>query len=227
MMEFFRYPHTPHLACLGAYVPRDDKVLSPAEVRDLLSQDVVVEEKLDGANLGISVDPDGNIQVQNRGQYLVPPFSGQFSRLQVWVSQHGEALVPALGDALILFGEWCAARHSIYYNHLPDWFIAFDIYDRHAGQFWSTVRRDTFVEGLGFTVVPPLTRRRVTLPELMDITKTSTSRFGEAPLEGVIVRHENTKFLEQRAKLVRADFAQTITEHWRSRPIEWNRLATA
>jgi hypothetical protein len=31
----------------------------------------------------------------------------------------------------------------------------------------------------------------------------------------------------QRAKLVRADFAQGIDDHWRSRPIEWNRLAPA
>ena len=57
--KFFRFPHT-----------RDDKVLSHAEVASLLSGEVVVEEKLDGANVGLSLDANGNLVVQNRGQYL-------------------------------------------------------------------------------------------------------------------------------------------------------------
>jgi hypothetical protein len=55
-----------------------------------------------------------------------------------------------------------------------------------------------------------------------DLSFAGTSRFGTGPLEGVIVRRESAKFLEQRAKLVRPDFTQAITDHWRSRRIEWN-----
>ena len=54
-MNFFRYPHTPHLAWLGEGAPRDDKVLSPLEVEAFLSQPLIVEEKVDGANIGISI----------------------------------------------------------------------------------------------------------------------------------------------------------------------------
>ena len=77
MTDFFRFPHTPHLAWLGEGSPRDDKVLSPDEVTALLASDVVVEEKLDGANLGLSLAPDGRLRVQNRGQYLAQPHAGQ------------------------------------------------------------------------------------------------------------------------------------------------------
>jgi len=70
MTDFFRFPHTPHLAWLGPGAPRDDKVLTPAEVRELLNGEVVVEEKIDGANLGLSLAPDGSLRAQNRGQYL-------------------------------------------------------------------------------------------------------------------------------------------------------------
>ena len=52
---FFRFPHTPHLTWLGLGEPRDDKVLSGDEALALLSADVVLEEKLDGANLGFSL----------------------------------------------------------------------------------------------------------------------------------------------------------------------------
>jgi ATP-dependent RNA circularization protein (DNA/RNA ligase family) len=71
---FFRFPTTPHLAWLAKDgMPRDDKVLSPTEAQALLSGDVVVEEKLDGANLGLSLSSDGTVLAQNRGQYLGEP----------------------------------------------------------------------------------------------------------------------------------------------------------
>ena len=68
--RFFRFPHTPHLVWLGQDAPRDDKVFSSAEAQALLASDVVVEEKLDGANLGFSLTSDGGLRAQNRGQYL-------------------------------------------------------------------------------------------------------------------------------------------------------------
>ena len=227
MTDFFRFPHTPHLTWLGAGTPRDDKVLSQAEARALLAGEVAVEEKLDGATLGVSVDPTGKLRLQIRGQYLNPPFAGQFSRLAVWVARHEYELAPALGDSLILFGEWCAARHSVVYDRLPDWFVAFDVYDRAVNQFWSAARRDSWALALGLEVVPTLARQRMTLDEMKALIMTGISRFGTTPLEGVIVRRESAAFLEQRAKLVRPDFTQAILEHWRNRPIEWNTVTLA
>ncbi|GAA5264601.1 hypothetical protein ACOSOMT5_P1026 [Acidiphilium sp. MT5] len=227
MTDFFRFPHTPHLAWLDTGKPRDDKVLAPTEANSLLAGEVIVEEKLDGANLGVSGDPSGQLRLQNRGEYLIPPFLGQFSRAAAWIACHENDLAPLLGNTLILFGEWCAARHSVVYDHLPDWFVAFDIYDRTAGKFWSTQRRDAWAAALDLAVAPVLARRRMTLAELKSLVMADTSRFGTTPLEGVIVRREGPAFLEQRAKLVRPDFTQAIGEHWRSRRIEWNALAHA
>jgi ATP-dependent RNA circularization protein (DNA/RNA ligase family) len=227
MTDFFRFPHTPHLAWLGSGTPRDDKVLSVADADALLSGEVVIEEKLDGANLGVSVDEDGRLRLQNRGQYLVPPFGGQFSRATAWMERHQERLAPTLGDELMLFGEWCAARHSVVYDHLPDWFIAFDLYDRPAGRFWSKQRRDAWLDRLNLPAVPALARGRTTFAKLKALTMTSTSRFGNTPLEGVIIRRDGAEFLERRAKLVRPDFAQAIVEHWRNRRLEWNQVLPA
>ena len=222
MSDFFRFPHTPHLAWLGDGSPRDDKVLSPVEARALLAGDVVVEEKLDGANLGISVDEAGMLRLQNRGQYLLPPFRGQFSRAGGWLAQHACAMATGLGQGLILFGEWCAARHSVRYDQMPDWFLAFDVYDRTARRFWSTSRRDALVRSLDLSLVPCLARGRMTLDAVKARVLTGTSCFGPTPMEGVVIRRERPDYLDQRAKLVKADFTQAITEHWRDRPIEWN-----
>ena len=99
MPDFHRFPHTPHIAWLGTGTPRDDKLLSPQEVAALLADEVVVEERLDGANLGISMGPGGQRRVQNRGQYLHPPFTGQFSRLPSWCAPNSPRPLTRIGAA--------------------------------------------------------------------------------------------------------------------------------
>lgn len=225
MNTFYRFPHTPHLAWLGEGSPRDDKVLPKSDVTDLLKGAVVVEEKLDGANLGISVGSQGSIRIQNRGQYLEAPFSGEFARLSSWLPQREETIARLLGPNLILFGEWCSARHSLNYLALPDWFLAFDVYDRSAGQFWSTTRRNELVARLSLPVVPTVFAGKTSLHELKSLLLHTNSRFREVPLEGLVIRKENSEWLEARAKLVHPNFTQAITEHWSRRGLEWNRLA--
>ncbi len=222
--DFFRFPHTPHLAWLGQENPRDDKVLSPTEVQTLLAGDVVVEEKLDGANLGISLAPDGSLRAQNRGQYLVEPHAGQFARLPAWIAQHGDALRSVLTPGLMVFGEWCAARHSLDYAALPDWFLLFDVYDRQEGRFWCSARRNALAASAGLATVPQVGHGRHSVASLKELVATRSSHYRQGPLEGVVIRRESVQWCESRAKLVRADFTQAIETHWRKRAIEWNRV---
>ena len=224
MTNFFRFPHTPHLAWLGETPPRDDKVLSRSEVDALLAGPVTVEEKLDGANLGVSMGVNGVLRFQNRGQYLVTPYTGQFSRLAGWAAQHTQILEAVLTPGLILFGEWLAARHSISYTGLPDWFVAFDVHDAGEGGFWSGDRRDGLAGQLGLPTPPCLLRGRSSLPALRDVVTQGSSRFGAAALEGLVVRRDGKRLNEARAKLVRPGFTQAIGEHWRHRTLEWNQV---
>ena len=224
MTDFFRFPHTPHLAWLGEGSPRDDKVLSPREVTALLADDVVVEEKLDGANVGLSLAPDSGLRAQNRGQYLAQPHAGQFARLPAWLAQHFDALRAVLTPNLILFGEWCAARHSLDYPALPDWFLLFDVYDRSAGRFWSSARRNALASRAGLVTVPQVLQGKTTVTALWQLVATKPSHYRQGPLEGVVIRRESPEWCEARAKLVRHDFTQAIDTHWRKRAIEWNRL---
>jgi len=224
MLDFVRFPHIPHIAWLGEGAPRDDKVLPPAEVRALLAGDVVVEEKLDGANLGFSLGPDGGLRAQNRGQYLAGPNAGQFARLPAWLAQHGDAVRSALTPNIILFGEWCVARHSLDYAALPDWLLLFDVYDRSTGRFWSTTRRNSLAVSAGLSSVPRIARGKTTVAALKQLVDATPSRYRKGPLEGVVVRRESVEWCEARAKLVRADFTQAIEAHWRKRVIEWNRV---
>ena len=229
MSDFFRFPHTPHIAWLAKGEPRDDKVLSPVEAQSLLTHVAVVEEKLDGANLGFSLDAHGQVQVQNRGQYLQAPFAGQFARLPDWLAQAGDRIELALlgfaNTPVILFGEWCAARHSLDYDQLPDWFLLFDVCDKTEGRLWSVQRRNALAEAFGFATVPCLFQGSTTLEQLKAMLQDTPSHYRSGSLEGVVIRRDSEHWCEARAKLVRPDFTQAIEEHWSRRRVEWNRLA--
>jgi len=227
MSDFFRFPHTPHIAWLGKGKPRDDKVLAADEASQFLREPVMLEEKADGANLGLSVGSDGVVRAQNRGQYLPKPYAGQFSRLNAWLAGHELALHDALGDKLMLFGEWLAATHSIAYDRLPDFFLLFDVYDRSTQRFWSTVRRNALAERLGLSVIRSLGAGHFKLAEVRRKVLESSSAYHQGACEGIYLRREDDDWLLARAKLIHPDFAQSIAEHWRSRTLRWNKVGQA
>ncbi len=225
MTAFFRFPHTPHLVWLGQGTPRDDKVLAASEVEAFLAHAVVLEEKVDGANLGFSVGSDGEVRAQNRGQYIPRPFIGQFARLNGWLTIHEEALFDTLGEHLMLFGEWVAAVHSLEYPSLPDYFLVFDVYDKQAQRFWSTTRRNALALRLALSHIHQLGAGHYRLNALQQILVSTTSIYRGGTCEGIYLRQEDEEWLVARAKLVHPDFVQNIGEHWRSRYLRWNRLS--
>ncbi len=223
MTAFFRFPHTPHLAWLGEGRPRDDKVLAPHDARELVSHEVVVEEKVDGANIGFSVDEHGVLLAQNRGTYLsLEGGHGQWKPLKRWLAPRADELAAALFPDLMLFGEWCYAVHSVRYTRLPDWFLAFDVYDRASGKFWSVERRNELVATLSLAVVPVLASGRFDVAGLRALL--GSSRLTDGPAEGLYVRRDADRHLMSRAKLVRREFVQAIDEHWSKKALVPNAL---
>ena len=222
-LSLAKFPSTPHLTVLDGATVRDDKVLTPVERDRFLDHNVIVEEKIDGANLGISFDSKGEIQAQNRGSLLTEPMTGQWKTLPDWLSIHCDRFFDVLLDRYILFGEWCYAKHSIFYDQLPDWFVGFDVFDSQTNRFVCRDVRDRLLESLQLHVVPCLASGRLTLGEIA--ASLGQSHFGNAPAEGLYLRYDDGDWLGNRAKLVRPSFIQAIDEHWSSRSLEVNRLA--
>ncbi|MCB2203450.1 RNA ligase family protein [bacterium] len=191
---------------------RGDKVFTESEREEFLTHEVTVEEKVDGANLGLSFDSDGNFRAQNRGAYLHLPSSGQWEKLDDWLRLNTETLFDHLTDRYILFGEWCYAQHSIFYGSLPDWFLAFDIYDREKHLFLATARRDQLFADMHITKVPYIARGKFTYPEVRELL--SQSKLTNLPAEGIYLRAGHGEWLERRAKLVRPEFIQAVEQHW-------------
>jgi ATP-dependent RNA circularization protein (DNA/RNA ligase family) len=221
--DFFKFPSTPHLATLAGVDIRGDKVLSESERDEFLRYDLVVEEKVDGANLGISFDSEGNVRAQNRGAYLHMPGSGQWKKIGEWIAFRTDALFEHLSDRYILFGEWCYAQHSVFYDRLPDWFLGFDIYDKQSGRFISSGRSDDLLKKMCIAQVPTIARGRFTYPEITKLLV--QSKLADQPAEGIYLRIDQGDWLAQRAKLVRPAFIQSVEQHWSRFAIKPNRLS--
>lgn len=221
--SFHKFPHTPHLVWLGEGSPRADKLLSRAEANAFLRQEILVEEKVDGANLGLSVGADGRIRAQSRGDYLAPGRShAQWNPLWPWLARQEKRLADALGHELMLFGEWCYARHTVPYARLPDWFLLFDVFEPATGVFWSCDHRNALAEELGLCTVPKLFQGRLTLQKVPNLI--GPSAVGALRMEGIYLRRESSVHLMARAKVVGVEFKQQIEEHWSRRPLLPNKL---
>jgi hypothetical protein len=108
-----------------------------------------VEEKVDGANTGISFDAAGSLLLQSRGHFLTGgPRERHFDLFKQWANVHRGALEQVLGSRYVMYGEWLYAKHTCFYDALPHYFMEFDLLDRETGEFLSTRRRRELLEGL-------------------------------------------------------------------------------
>lgn len=216
-----KFPSTPYLFSLEKECIRNDKCLSMEERNAFLLNCIIVEEKIDGANLGISFDQDGIPVFQNRGG-TINSFVGQWKQLFNWFLAHEYFLFDALFDRYILFGEWCYARHSVFYDSLPDFFIAFDIFDKQNKSFFSVNKRNFFLKDSGIYSVPLIGKGYYSMEQLSKLVL--TSKYGQEKAEGIYLRIDEGEELKQRAKFVRPSFHQAIEDHWSRNTLVLNRL---
>ena len=133
--DFVKYPRTPHL--FGSRGTDDDKHLGEAESLDFIADaSLIVEEKLDGTNVGIHFTTDGPHGAPVPG---APDHRGNAPAVRP-VQAMGDGQAARAGRrcwriGCILFGEWVYARHSVHYRRLPHYFFEFDIYDKQRRVF--------------------------------------------------------------------------------------------
>lgn len=245
-----KYPRTPHLA--GSRLQPGDEDLAQTPLEVLRGRFIVVEEKLDGANAGISLHPDGELRLQSRGHVLTGGARERhFHLFKQWAHCHAAALQRRIGDAT-LYGEWLYAKHTVFYDRLPHYFMEFDIREP-GGAFWSTARRHALLAGSPVCSVPVLWQGVVsdprTLPALVAPSLYKSARWREALLEaapnldpervrretdpsdhaeGLYIKVEDRGVVTERYKWIRASFLTSVVDsgsHWLSRPIVPNQLA--
>ncbi len=242
-----KYPRTPHLE--GSRLQPGDEDLDQVPLAELRGAYCVVEEKVDGANAGISLDDAGRLRLQSRGHFLTGGAREKhFDLFKQWAHTHEAALAKRLAGGLTLYGEWLYAKHTIFYDQLPHYFLEFDIRDA-AGEFWSTQRRREHLCAAPIVSVPVLfegiVARPETLPAMVAHSLYKSAQWREALgtdervvretdpsdlAEGLYVKVEDptTRCVLARYKWIRASFLTAVVDsgsHWLARSILPNQLA--
>ncbi len=249
-----KYPRTPHLE--GSRLQAGDEDLSRIPFSAIRGKHIVVEEKIDGANTAISFDEEGELRLQSRGHYLTGGYRERhYNLLKQWANVHKDALFDVLGIRYIMYGEWLYAKHTVYYDALPHYFLEFDVFDREEGVFLDTHRRRKLLKDLPVVSVPVLAEGEFTdkdtltgllgkssyiterkqnslraVSEKLGLDADRQCRETDASdtMEGLYIKVEEKGRVADRMKYVRASFLQTVElseTHWLDRPIVPNGLA--
>ena len=253
-LKLIKYPRTPHIE--GSRLQPGDEDLSQIPFKVIKGKRIVVEEKVDGANTAISFGPDGELRLQSRGHYLDGGYREKhYHLLKQWANVHKDSLYAVLGSRYIMYGEWLYAKHTVYYDALPHYFLEFDILDRETGSYLDTAGRRRLINGLPICSVPVLRegvfhskeellrllgRSNYISENHLDSLRAESEKLGldaerqlretdnSDLMEGLYIKVEEDGSVVDRMKYVRASFLQTVdasSTHWLERPIVPNRLA--
>lgn len=249
-----KYPRTPHIE--GSRLQPGDEDLSQIPFTEIKGKHLVVEEKCDGANSALSFGEGGELLLQSRGHYLTGGYRERhFNLMKQWAVIHRDAFYERLGKRYIMYGEWLYAKHTVFYDALPHFFLEFDILDREGGIFLDTPSRRKLLEGLPVVSVPVLgegcfSDKQQLLSLLGQSAYVSGNQWehlynaaaelgldpekacGETELsgimEGLYIKAEERGQVTDRMKFVRAAFLQCVDfseKHWIDKPIIPNQLA--
>lgn len=249
-----KYPRTPHIQ--GSRLQPGDEDLRQRRFDEIRGRHLVLEEKIDGANTAISFTEDGELRLQSRGHFLTGGNREKhYDLLKQWAAVHRDRLWNTLSNRYIMYGEWMYAKHSIYYDLLPNYFMEFDILDRETDRFLDTPSRHELIKDLPVSSCPVLAsglfnsveeitaylgdskyisdRHIVHLREEaerlgLDADRVCRETDSSRTMEGIYIKVEEDGAVVDRMKYVRASFLQTVEEsqtHWLDRPIVPNGLS--
>src|SRR6266545_2307389 len=109
-------------------IPSKDKHLGRKESEAFIADpSLIVEEKLDGTNVGIHFTTRGRLVLQCRGHEITEGMHPQYDLFKQWTSVKRSVLEAMLSSRFILYGEWLYAKHSVHYRRLPHYFFEFDV----------------------------------------------------------------------------------------------------
>lgn len=190
-----KYPRTCHLPwSKGA--TSDDKILN--SVKQFEGKEIVVTEKYDGENCTMYND---YIHARSLDSKNHPS--------RDWVKKFHSEIKHEIPEGFRICGENMFARHSIYYESLPSYFLCFSIWDGEKCLNWD--------ETVEYAKMLNLQMVNVIYRGIWDEDIIKNIVINEEKQEGYVVRNASSflydEFKDNVAKYVRENHVDT-DEHW-------------
>jgi hypothetical protein len=228
-----KLPRTLHLE--GSRLKPGESDPDAKEFNKLAGQFLVIEEKVDGTGVSISLDNHWNFIIEHRGSAAS---SKEFNLLHDWADKHWEDLLMLLGERYVLFGEWMYNKHTIFYDNLPHFFLESDIYDKEREVWLSTSARNNLLKDHNYIKQVPVlaafkpsalwqitnlinktnfqsknwkeTLKEKCLMMGINLEKSLKETDQSGLMEGLYIKHEDDFKVIGRYKYVRYEFLQSI-----------------
>ena len=237
--KILKYPRTQHLQ--GSNLQPGDEDLRQVPFTEILGKNIVIEEKIDGANSAVSFNDKGELLLQSRGHYLNGGYGERhYNLMKQWANNNKDLFYSVLGARYIMYGEWMYAKHTVFYDALPDYFMEFDIYDRERGIFLDTESRKAMTEQMKIIHSVPVLAKGVfkskesilaylgnsnyitenhiealkSLAEKqgLDVERQVRETDPSLTMEGLYIKVEENGEVTKRVKFVRPSFYQCVNE---------------
>lgn len=238
MKQIYKYPRTSHI--FGSKLQKGDEDLINVPFEQIKGRNIVVEEKVDGANSGISVVND-KLMLQSRGHYLTGGYRERhFDLFKTWANCWTNQLKDLLCERYVIYGEYLFAKHTVFYDNLPHYWMEFDILDTETNTFFDTPRRMNMLRDFPFihSVKVLFEGKLDKKQDLYDMVKNSyfisddykknletestkqnlnvEKIFNETDLsnlmEGLYIKVEEDGIVKERYKFVRQGFLQVVAD---------------
>jgi len=204
-----KYPRTLHLPWSPG-LKGDDKRIESLEA--FKGRRVIITEKMDGENSTLY-----------RGYMHARSLDGRHHLSRDWLKQFHATIQHDIPEGWRICGENLFAQHSIAYEDLRSYFLAFSVWDQYNRCLpWDETLE--WLDLLGITSVP------VVADGIFDedwIRSLWDEKWDESKAEGYVVRLADgfsyAEFRKSVAKYVRKDHVQTDA-HWMNGPIVRNGL---
>ena len=180
--------------------------------------DCFVQEKLDGSNLGVSWLNDGPIvrnreHILNKGYSKIKtPAKKQFTSTWNWVHAHEDDIkeVEKLWESPItIYGEWMFAEHSIFYDRLPDIFIAYDIWSVEDERFLAPNIVKNLLDETKIEYIRPDKMIFSSIDEIVKESKRE-SDYRKGITEGIVIKTSDGNFCKNVFKVVNNLFIRRL-----------------
>ena len=207
-MKRYKYPRTDHFP-FSPGRSSDDKIFDNYEPY-FEGKEVVITEKMDGENTSIYKD-----------MCHARSIDSAHKEYHSWLLNYIRNFQYLLNEDERVCGEYLFAKHSIYYNNLPSYFMVFSIWNgEHCLSWKDTIKR---TNELGLITVPIL-YEGIYNKESVDKTINNVCNHNG---EGIVMRlasdYNYSDFNKSIIKYVRANHVQT-DKHWSNQKIDKNAM---
>lgn len=189
-------------------------------ISDLLTGDVVVQEKVDGSQFSFGKTFDGELVMRSKGAVVYPENAGMFKQAVESV----QAIEHLLKPGIVIRGEYLSKpKHNVLcYNRVPKNHIV--IFDVEVGDGQMYQRPDHIqqtADTLGFETVPLLYEgpaNMLSSPEWVKAFLENKSFLGGQLVEGIVIKNYSVFTIEKKVamgKYVSERFKEIHGGEWR------------